>query len=83
MVFLILLMPWINPQNEVYALGMMGETRSDTLLGHLEIDGFQMYAGHESQGGLSEKFQKFDTVMSGSTFIISLMTVKSIIWLPV
>ena len=64
--FPILLMPWINPQNEVYALGMMGETRADTLLGHLEIDGFQMYAGHESQGGLSKKeFQKFDTVMSG------------------
>ena len=64
--FPILLMPWINPQNEVYALGMMGETRADTLLGHLEIDGFQMYAGHESQGGLSKKeFQRFDTVMSG------------------
>ena len=59
-------MPWINPQNEVYALGMMGETRADTLLGHLEIDGFQMYAGHESQGGLSKvEFQRFDTVMSG------------------
>ena len=31
-----------------------------------EIDGFQMYAGHESQGGLSKvEFQRFDTVMSG------------------
>ena len=62
----ILLMPWINPQNEIYALGMMDDTRADTMLGHLEIDGFQMYAGYESQGGLSKKeFQKFDTVMSG------------------
>ena len=64
--FPILLMPWINPQNEIYALGMMDDTRADTLLGHLEIDGFQMYAGHESQGGLSKvEFQRFDTVMSG------------------
>ena len=59
-------MPWINPQNEIYALGMMDDTRADTLLGHLEIDGFQMYAGHESQGGTPKSlFQKFDTVMSG------------------
>ena len=36
--FPILLMPWINPQNEVYAMGMMDETRADTMLGHLEID---------------------------------------------
>ena len=64
--FPILLMPWINPQNEIYALGMMDDTRADTMLGHLEIDGFQMYAGHESQGGLSKvEFQRFDTVMSG------------------
>ena len=64
--FPILLMPWINPQNEIYALGMMDDTRADTMLGHLEIDGFQMYAGYESQGGLSKKeFQRFDTVMSG------------------
>ena len=64
--FPILLMPWINPQNEIYALGMMDDTRADTLLGHLEIDGFQMYAGHESQGGLSKVgFQRFETVISG------------------
>ena len=64
--FPILLMPWINPQNEIYAHGMIDETRADTLMGHLEIDGFQMYAGHESQGGTPKSlFQKFDTVMSG------------------
>ena len=64
--FPILLMPWINAQNEIYAHGMIDETRADTLLGHLEIDGFQMYAGHESQGGTPKSlFQKFDTVMSG------------------
>ena len=64
--FPILLMPWINAQNEIYAHGMIDDTRADTLLGHLEIDGFQMYAGHESQGGTPKSlFQKFDTVMSG------------------
>ena len=33
--FPILLMPWINPQNEIYALGMMDDTRADTMLGCL------------------------------------------------
>ena len=42
----ILLMPWINPQNEIYAFGMMGETKADIMMGHLDISGFEMHKGH-------------------------------------
>ena len=62
----ILLMPWINPQNEIYAFGMMDETKADIMLGHLDIGGFEMHLGHLSEGMYSkDKFRGFDTVMSG------------------
>ena len=34
--------PWINSTNELYAEGMIDETRVDVCMGHLEINGFQM-----------------------------------------
>ena len=37
----ILLMPWINQTNEIYAEGMIDETKADVCMGHLEINGFQ------------------------------------------
>ena len=52
--FPILLMPWINPQNEIYSFGMMDETKADTMLGHFEISGFD-----------KSEFKKFDTIFSG------------------
>ena len=63
----ILLMPWINSTNELYAEGMIDETRADVCMGHLEINGFQMSKNMTaSQGGREKEFfRKFDTVMSG------------------
>ena len=63
----ILLMPWINSTNELYAEGMIDETRADVCMGHLEINGFQMNKNVIiSQGGKDKEFfRKFDTVMSG------------------
>ena len=62
----ILMMPWINTQNEIYSFGMMDESKSDTMMGHFEISGFEMHSGHKSEHGLDVKtFQKFDTVFSG------------------
>ena len=63
----ILLMPWINSTNELYAEGMIDETRADVCMGHLEINGFQMSKNMSaSQGGREKEFfRKFDTVMSG------------------
>ena len=63
----ILLMPWITQSNEIYAEGMIDETKADVCMGHLEINGFQMNKNVIiSQGGREKEFfRKFDTVMSG------------------
>ena len=62
----ILMMPWINTQNEIYSFGMMDETKANTMISHLEIFGFEMHGGHISEVGHNKKeFRKFDTVFSG------------------
>ena len=64
--FPILMMPWINSQNEIYSFGMMDDSKSDTMMGHFEISGFEMHGGHISEHGLNKsEFKKFDTVFSG------------------
>ena len=65
--FPILLMPWINSTDELYAEGMIDETKADVCMGHLEINGFQMNKSviHSHGGREKEFFRKFDTVMSG------------------
>ena len=64
--FPILMMPWINPQNEIYSFGMMDETKADTMVSHLEVVGFEMHGGHFSESGFDKsQFKKFDTIFSG------------------
>ena len=64
--FPILMMPWINPQNEIYSFGMMDETKADTMVSHLEVVGFEMHGGHTSESGFDKsQFKKFDTIFSG------------------
>ena len=64
--FPILLMPWINPQNEIYSFGMMDETKADTMMSHLEVVGFEMHGGHFSESGFDKsQFKRFDTIFSG------------------
>jgi len=63
----ILLMPWITQSNQIYAEGMIDETKAEVCMGHLEINGFQMNKNliHSHGGKDKEFFRKFDTVMSG------------------
>ena len=64
--FPILMMPWINPQNEIYSFGMMDATKADTMVSHLEVVGFEMHGGHFSESGFDKsQFKKFDTIFSG------------------
>ena len=64
--FQILMMPWINQQNEIYSFGMMDETKADTMVSHLEVVGFEMHGGHFSESGFDkEQFKRFDTIFSG------------------
>ncbi|MDP7368469.1 MAG: metallophosphoesterase [Candidatus Pacebacteria bacterium] len=62
----ILFMPWINANNYSTAVKFLNTPNTDLLMGHLEINGFQMHRGQYSDSGYEkELFRKFDTVLSG------------------
>ena len=62
----ILLLPWINQQNEIYTEGMIMDTQAKVAMGHLEIKGFDMMRGHKNEHGHDKSmFSKFHTVFSG------------------
>lgn len=62
----VLFMPWINSGNREYAFKKIAESKSDVLMGHLELNGFEMYKGTINDHGDDPKlFDKFDQVMSG------------------
>lgn len=62
----ICMIPWICQENYVDSMNEMRDTAADLCMGHFEIDGFEMYRGHECHGGLNrDTFKKFDMVFSG------------------
>lgn len=61
-----LLVPWICQENYNDVLNSMSETKSQILIGHFEIEGFEMHKGTFCDHGISpEVFNKFDIVLSG------------------
>jgi hypothetical protein len=76
----ILMLPWINPSNEIYSFGMIDETPATVCMSHLELKGFEMHAGHVSETGWEKKeFQKFDTVSSAFVLLVNILFVAPII----
>lgn len=62
----VLYLPWINDDNRDESLSMIRNSRSPICLGHLEVEGFDMYPGQECIEGLSPSlFDKFDVTASG------------------
>jgi DNA repair exonuclease SbcCD nuclease subunit len=62
----ILIVPWINPENRDETFDLIEKSQARIVMGHLELQGFEMYRGAFSDGGISHKiFNKFDIVMSG------------------
>jgi UDP-2,3-diacylglucosamine pyrophosphatase LpxH len=62
----ILFVPWIAPDNYEHSMESIGRTDSTIVMGHLELQGFEMYRGSVNDHGLDRKvFSKFDAVMSG------------------
>jgi len=58
--------PWICPDNYAETMKHIEDTKAQVAMGHLEINGFEMHAGHFAEGGYDKKFlSKFDTVFSG------------------
>ena len=62
----ICMIPWICPENYQESLDHIKNTKAEICMGHLEIAGFAMHRGMQSNEGLSkETFDKFDLVFSG------------------
>lgn len=62
----ILLLPWINAANKDESVEMIQSTKAQVVMGHLELNGFQMYRGVTSDHGDDTKlYDKFDLVFTG------------------
>ena len=58
--------PWINSGNYDQTMTALTSSRAEILMGHLEVDGFEMYKGFRAEGSYEkELFRRFDIVMSG------------------
>ena len=62
----ILLVPWINSENEKTTLEALNNSKSKCVMGHLEFKGFRIHRGFVMDQGTDVKlFDKFDRVYSG------------------
>ena len=62
----ILLMPWLCTENYQQSLDAIKQTKAELCFGHLELSGFLVYKGHESDDGHDPKlFEKFKLVCTG------------------
>ncbi len=62
----ILLIPWINQENEEETFDLIEKTKCSVAMGHLELNGFTATPGHKMEHGASlEPYQKFEKVYSG------------------
>ena len=61
-----LFLPWVTPDNYEKTKMMLEQESADVVLGHLEIEGFEMHNGIKSVTGLSKSlFRRFEKVLSG------------------
>ena len=62
----VMLVPWICDENYDDSMKAMEKTDAQILMGHFEIQGFEMYRGAINHHGLvKDTFSKFDMVLSG------------------
>jgi len=60
------IMPWITKTTQDVSMDVINNPRAEILMGHLELNGFQMHRGTISDHGMSRNvFDKFDKVFSG------------------
>jgi DNA repair exonuclease SbcCD nuclease subunit len=62
----VLMIPWINQENEQKTFDMISKTKANVVMGHLELNGFVPHKGHVMEDGRDPTpFNKFDKVFSG------------------
>jgi len=62
----ILFVPWISPQNRAAAINLIGKSRAEVVMGHLEINGSEMQPGLYCDHGLDRSlFKRYERVFSG------------------
>ena len=62
----ILLVPWINSDNEEKTLKVIARSNSPCVMGHLELKGFRIHRGYVMETGTDVNlFNKFEKVYSG------------------
>ena len=62
----ILLVPWINNENEKTTLKLIEKTSCPVTMGHLELKGFRIHRGYVMESGTDcNLFKKFERVFSG------------------
>ena len=62
----ILLVPWINNENEKTTLKLIEKTSCPVTMGHLELKGFRIHRGYVMESGTDcNLFKKFERVYSG------------------
>ena len=60
------IVPWINQENHDEILEYLSNTKAQIIMGHFEIEGFQVMRGIKQPTGLDKRvFDKFDIVFSG------------------
>lgn len=62
----IALLPWVNKSNYEQSLNFIKTASAPILIGHLELDGYEVMRGVGFQGGMSASlFQRYEKVLSG------------------
>jgi len=62
----ILMVPWINEENQTAFMKTIKESKATILAGHLELNGYEVMAGVRFSDGMDDNFlEKFDMVLSG------------------
>lgn len=62
----VMMSPWISPSNYRSSMEAFKNTKAQILMGHFEIEGFEMQKGRLCDHGLNKNvFEKFDAVYSG------------------
>ena len=62
----ILLVPWINKENEEKSVALIKKSRASVCMGHLELNGFRATPGHLMEHGMEwDIFKKFKKTFSG------------------